>query len=733
MSQPTSDRLLELLPVIYQMRDAELGQPFRALLQVITEQVNLLQADIDQLYDNWFLETCQDWVVPYVGDLIGYRPLQGAFQDESGAAAERELRTRALFPRRDVAHTIGYRRRKGTLGLLDQLALDVAGWPARAVEFYAHLRVAQSINHLRLRRGRTVDLRDGDALDRLRASLGAFDHIAHTVSVPRINSVRARSRYNIPSIGVFVWRLKPYSITRAPAFCIDRARNHYTFNVLGITTALITHPEPEPALEQVPEEMNVPAWIRRRGLEERTADYYGRAKSILIWRDGLDQPVPVDNIVAADLSAWVYRPQRSQVAVDPVLGRIAFSARNPPLTGVWVTYYYGFSDDMGGGEYPRRLCPAGGRRLYRVGPGEQDETIMGALRRWQEEKRADASKRDAVIEISDSGEYHEEIEIVLEDHDRLELRAADRVRPVLRLLDRYSNRSDALRVRGVQAPVLSPPVAPHPPRLLLDGLLITTRSIQIDGAIREVKIRHCTLVPGWSLDQDCSPREEEPSIELFNTSANLTVERSVIGSIRVNESEVATDPIVVSLSDSILDATGSGIDALSAPDNRHAYCILSLVRCTVFGIVRAHAIRLAQNSILRDRIRVARRQTGCVRFCYVGPDSRTPRRFHCQPDRVLAAVQDDFLNGTITAEQRDAAQARERLRVQPQFNSTLYGTPTYCQLARTCAVEITTGADDESEMGAFHDLFQPQREANLRTRLADFTPAGMDVGIEFVT
>jgi len=39
------------------------------------------------------------------------------------------------------------------------------------------------------------------------------------------------------------------------------------------------------------------------------------------------------------------------------------------------------------------------------------------------------------------------------------------------------------------------------------------------------------------------------------------------------------------------------------------------------------------------------------------------------------------------------------------------------------------GADDESEMGAFHDLFQPQREANLLARLDEFTPAGMDVGI----
>jgi hypothetical protein len=73
------------------------------------------------------------------------------------------------------------------------------------------------------------------------------------------------------------------------------------------------------------------------------------------------------------------------------------------------------------------------------------------------------------------------------------------------------------------------------------------------------------------------------------------------------------------------------------------------------------------------------------------------------------------------------------LRVEPDFNSTRYGTPTYCQLADACAGEITRGADDESELGAFHDLYQPQRDANLRTRLDEYSPAGMNAGIIHAT
>jgi hypothetical protein len=71
--------------------------------------------------------------------------------------------------------------------------------------------------------------------------------------------------------------------------------------------------------------------------------------------------------------------------------------------------------------------------------------------------------------------------------------------------------------------------------------------------------------------------------------------------------------------------------------------------------------------------------------------------------------------------------------VRPQFTARLYGAPGFAQLAGECAVEIRRGAEDESEMGAFHNLYQPQREAMLRTRLQEFTPAGSDAGVIFVT
>jgi hypothetical protein len=150
-----------------------------------------------------------------------------------------------------------------------------------------------------------------------------------------------------------------------------------------------------------------------------------------------------------------------------------------------------------------------------------------------------------------------------------------------------------------------------------------------------------------------------------------------------------------------------------------AHARLTIERSTIIGQVQVHSIDLAEDSIFDGKVTVLRRQQGCMRFCYVTPGSRTPRRYQCQPD--LAAKDK-------TGEQK----AQEETRVKPRFNSKRYGRPDYCQLADDCAEEISRGASDESEMGVFHDLYQPQRLANLRARLDEYTPAGTDAAIIFI-
>lgn len=854
----TRDRLYALLPAVYRIRDAEQGHPLRALLRVIGEQVDLVEADITQLYANWFIETCADWAVPYLGDLVGYRPVgQAGLPGDPRSPAGLAL-NRALLPRREVANTIRYRRRRGALALLEQLALDVAGWPARAVEFFPLTAATQAISYLQLAAGsssgregpRTADLRDEAALEQIG---GPFDRLTHSADMRRIGSPLGPGRFNIPSVGLFVWRLRPYSVTLTPANRVDRRPNCFTFSVLGNNTPLITAPQPEADAFSIAGPLNLPAAITRRAFELNPAAYYGPDKSLCLYeRAG---PIDLARIVPADLSGWHYRPLGDQVAIDPQLGRVAFLLRHPP-DNLRVAYRYAFSADIGGGEYDRPLSadtlgcslfraghlldpdnlftrlrddqgylpselrgrlplalrqaiaafgagPADpqliadllaalnaaiqgdtlynqawvatlaiadeetNRLLRRVRQGEElsgpplarlnrllleaafpneiaisyrryavrtggprDRPLSEALRRWEAER-----PRNAVIEIIDSGAYTEQIGLTLAAGQSLELRAADRCRPVLRLLNVNANDSDDLTV-----------LAAPGSRITFDGLLVVGRGLRVAGDPDAVTLRHCTLVPGWDLDSACAPaREQEPSLTLIDSPpegspvypggvpaapalprlrTSLTVAHSIVGSILVVRDAVGKEPLDINIHDSIIDATRPDLEALSGPDCSLAHATLTIARCTVLGELHTHAIALGENSIFAGLVRVARSQIGCLRFSYAPPGSRTPRRYRCQPDLALAE---------LPAGAGEPARAIARDQVRPQFTSARYGTPAYAQLALSCAEAIRRGADDESEMGAFHDLFQPQREANLRARLAEYTPAGMEAGMIFVS
>lgn len=765
----TEDRLYELLPAVYRIRDENHGKPLEALLDVIDEQVSLVEANIAQMYENWFIETCDDWVVPYIGDLIGYTVLRGP-AGTTGSDNQVQARSRILIPRRDVANVIRSRRRKGTLALLELLARDAANLPARAVEFYKRLAVNQSLNFPRLARGRTLSMRNGDSLDLLD---GPFDTSARTVEVRRAVSRRTPGRYNIPGVGLFVWRLNSYSVTETPAYCLEEeAPECYTFSVLGHDTPLYNDPQPEAEPTQIAGELNLPTPIRRRAFAKRvfdhdgglvrieaSDDYYPSSLAIsLLDKKGFLTRIAPESIIPSNLSDWgAYRPRRDFLAVDPRLGRIIFPPNQKPRYGVVVSYKYAFSADIGGGEYDRRLSQPKGSEVYPVRQKEPSEvdgaggkkvskTISEAITAWRNDEKKPLC---AVIEIRDSGVYTEPLRIQLAKNESLQIRAASGCRPVIRLLDYQAGLPDSLTVKGDIGS-----------RFTLDGLLIAGRSVQINGAeaphendpksdhgskeqsptadLCEVTIRHCTLVPGWGVQGNCEPqRPNEPSLELESTNARINIHHSIVGSIFVEASERSSEPLVLRVSDSILDATSEDRIALGChDDDRLAYARLTIERTTVIGKIKTHAIMFAENSILKGEVKVARRQQGCVRFCYVEPGSRTPRRHQCEPDlaehKAEVQLRENALKTSLptpTAVEIGEAKASERLRVRPGFNSVRYGTPTYCQLAKTCALEITEGADDGSEMGAFHDLYQPQRLANLSTRLDEFSPASAEVSI----
>ena len=154
------DRLYELLPgglprAGRRRRRSAAGPAARSS----PSQVDVVEQDIAQLWDDLFIETCDDWVIPYIGDLVSnnllLRPQPDRRAGHRAGAVHRSARPATCgraspsATRADVAKTIYYRRRKGTLPMLEELARDVTGWAAHAVEFFELLGWTQHLEHIR--------------------------------------------------------------------------------------------------------------------------------------------------------------------------------------------------------------------------------------------------------------------------------------------------------------------------------------------------------------------------------------------------------------------------------------------------------------------------------------------------------------------------------------------------------------------------------------------------------
>ncbi len=560
MSTTNSLDLYSLLPAIYRIRDAERGYPLRAFMGLISPQAQLLKADVDGLWDDIFIETCANWVIPYIGDLVGNNPIP------EGIARRRA----------DVARTIYYRRRKGTLTMLEQLARDVTGWDAHAVAFFEELGWTQNLNHLRFHedavtdthdayavdRVGTVLLRDLDALDRIN---GPFDTTTHTVDVRPI--CQMTGWYNIQKIGFFLWRLQSFFIQAVTPRRSATYRDGFYFSPIGNPAPLFTNPEPvvEDTLQVIETQVENP--IRKIAFYFRPGDYYMNdalpVPSMAIYRATSALPanlIPLSSIVCGDLSNWT-PPASGKVAIDVALGRIAFAPGESPRSGITASYTYGFSGDMGGGPYDRTsrqliagdpgpAIPASVANPTSIGilirvPSVGINTIGQALTSWNP-----TANPHAVIQIEDNRTYEENVNIALplvvppgKPSPTLVIQAGNLLRPTL-----IGNVTITGGTGGEE--------------VVVNGLLAAGQ-LHVQGDLRLLEIAHCTLVPGLGLDEQGQPLQPGiASVVVDPPSDNLqlVIDHSITGHLLLPENVVA-----LIVRDSIVDSAGSAAQAAFLP------------------------------------------------------------------------------------------------------------------------------------------------------------------------
>lgn len=395
--------------------------------------------------------------------------------------------------------------------------------------------------------------------------------------------------------------------------------------------------------------------------------------------------------------------------IDPAHGLFAFAGSEPPpaftlwkghvgVTGwppasVTVDYQDGYSFHTGARPdaresvlnaeqaRPTRLVLGGGR-LHRGAPSDYHDlpaypTLKAALDAIATDPKAAPHE---IVQIEDSATYEETGLFWPAGAVRsLTLQAAELNRPVIRLRGPWKSAVppvyEALTLRGLaieQTTYAGDPPAP------------TTQAFELPEA-GELRVELCTA---------SAPHDLWRFAFATGKDSRVTIFRCVTGKVAVSGKGT------LAFVESVVAAAGGR--ALDAAD-----CEVSVDRSTFIAeradlpadgfAVDARVLEVSE-SLFTEAAQARDRFHGCVRYSRAEPGSLLPRRHRVTEDRPAF----------VTLDRTDPAHAR---------------------LAEACPRSITRGAEDGSEMGAFHGARLVQRRDALERRLIEYTPAGLSTGL----
>ncbi len=671
-----ADKLWALLPAIYRAQDSVTfgaAGPLREMVNRIGAEAAMLRRSIERMWDDQSIETCDDWIIPYIGDLLATR-----------IVADLDARGQRL----DVAKTIYYRRRKGTLAVLEEIAHDITGWDAKVVEFFRRLgRTRHGLDPSigRATSAEAVALQQAEGLvgPLTRTPIGGFADLRNVYGASRAHTafdeafhtadLRAASGrfgwYRIPALGVFLWRLKSFALGPVTPVAVAGCPGWYSFDPTGRGGPLFA--------------------------AGRAANAYGDA---WVSPAEADLPTPIaapmlgaaSGLYPASLSvalATTTPPDSQTVAADrlllrPAQGKFALLDAVPAGAAVQASYHYGFSSEIGAGPFDRRL---GALAIATPAP-VVEEAAGGTLT---------SVPGTGTLRLDSSLTWSEVPDVAVAG--ALTLQAANQERPLLRLVGRAS----AWVLTGAPGSTLT-----------LDGLFLSGADIVLRGAFDSVTLSCCTLDPGSAAPHGAPGGPYAAAADghalvptrlwVEGTVRQLVADRCILGPIATRAGGLIES---LAVSNSILQAVPAGGAAIALADGS-----VSLSRVSVLGRLDLHRLQ-ASECILQDRAVVDDTQDGCVRFSAWADGSVLPRKYECV--RIPPAA--------------------------PLFVSTDIGEPGYAQLlamadaqilpvpdpSRGAPALISTGAEDGAEMGAFAREKTPIKTRALLLKFQEYMPAGL--------
>ena len=764
-----AEKLWEWIPEVYRDADGQDDNPgkgtLRALIELIAGQAAVMRRDVDRLWDDQQITLADDWAVPYIGDLLGTRPV-----------SEQNRRGQRVA----VARTVFYRRRKGTLPVLEALIRDIGDLDGAVVEAFRRLgrsrhRLDPEVPGLegpitRTPPGGTADLRSARVSDIVD---GPFDDLAHTLDTRQLRG--PYGRYNIPKINFHLFALPAFQVRLATAF--DFGDGRFTFDPSGRDIQLFQprqRPEEGDPCHGVREwELPAPLTCRRlnaarlrlerddlpgdlvaelgawAGFEYRTEtafrhlldDRLNAAQLTLHLSELLEAALTLDSpkfnlwpaavsvavadhagadpflrheVLGADLATWgsgLTVENDRRLLVDPSRGRFMLLGAFGATDRVFAQHYhFGLTNPVGAGPFDHAADLAPDSEVTGTLPSgtvNADDfftdpgPVTGVVLPTTGVHRVPSSK---TYEPDLGGQTWSIV-------GALTLEASDGERPYLRFTPPAADPTITIEA-----------ASGDPPDLVLDGLWLGIQPqdlapvvladaddpcpvvparivLGLDGAFRDVILRHCTLDPGGERARvdplQCIPIPAI-TLEIRGQVDRLLIDRCITGPIL--EATTTGDPCSardIVICDSIVHSLDPAVPAISS-----RIAGVGLERVTVFGDVVVNRL-YATEALIQGTVRVTDNQTGCFRFSATDadPGRRLPPQFE---SHLLAPAIPNHV-----------------------FVSRRFGDPGYAQLGATAPESIRRGGENRSEIGVFNRRLLPIRQADLEAKVTEYLPFGL--------
>lgn len=733
-----AEKIWELIPEVYKNEDglADMPGQLRALVEVLAGQAAIERRSIDRLVADSRVEEADDWAVAYIGQLLGTR-----FGNPLNSAGRRA----------DVRNTLGYRRRAGTVRLIEALARDIARWDARVSEGFRRLvRFPHALDR-DFQPGPVTGTPPGGFPDLRRVRIGdvvdtAFDDLAH---FPDFRPGPGRQGlYNIPRANLFLYRVEARRLEQFDPVRLDG--RHFVLDPSGRGNVALFQPGVRNLDDcDAPAEwqLQMPITCRRLGAVryELPASAAGNGTNWdkLVGRafDTLEELMAA----AADVSAGslaalpdaaLDRTSLKARLLDPTAGalKLMTSGTTPTLHGLvpaglanWADgvtpisqveamvdpehglvqlvasatsldvgrMYYGQYLGLGAGTHDRSASIPTGTGTAQA-PTPNWTTLSGNLSFANSRTYRPTTTANLLTVTANTAIW-----------------ALDQQRPYVVLEPTAGTNVIAINGQGS-------------PSLLINGLWIGQQLsgaaltggvaiLRLTGNWNKVELQHVTLDPG-GVKAALAPAGGKAAweagdpiphvrLEIGGVVEELVISNSIIGSL-FDPSPIPTGSHAgcsaerITITDSIVHGRDGEL-AIDIPGGDFV-----IERTTVLGGCRMGRAEIS-NAIIAGPIEVQDPQGSCLRFSAYAGGSRVPGPYRCvsYPGGLPAGL----------------------------FVSRRFGDWNYAMLALDAPVEIAEGAEHGAEMGAYYEALFPIRRNDLYAKIAEFSPIQAQVEPIFET